>query len=652
MTATSTATSSTSTTATAPLTGPALLTHHAEHSRGLVDAVTRAGYLRPDGRPSFTAYYEALLAANALGAPQHWQAAAAPDAWHGPCHRSAAPERLALVIITDPAGQQIGASIPASIPANGWSDEDTYSAAEQQISDHAATYADAAQGPDAFPLTVTLHDRSGPVELFTIDATGTHQDALGEGLSRCERCGAIHDTDGGQTVYDNEGNPEQWCEDCADNHATTCDSCGDHYRSADLTRTGDNNEVCPQCIEEHYATCSDCGDLHTHDDCRTVDDCDTVCIHCIDSGNGDRYHYHDGEGWYSEPPEADDDDDHQGPSGQMRRYGYHTDANDILNHDIPQTGHTFGAELEYKGNPDDWQAIAIACRNRAILTNDSTVAGELVSAALTAGPIRRWLSATTAALAGSRNDTATGYHIHTDRRALTPWSWYTLAHYCAQHASTLETIAGRPSNQWSDLQSLPAHDWPTFARSWRSRCWPTRYAGLNFYKGPTVEWRLCRATKTPARALARFAMVQRMMAIGRLKPSQRPGSEAELRGWLAQDRYIREVTGWQPGEFNYRVAMQQPEHLGDQPPAAPSAEQIERSRVELRRLEADLNLTEQLRYNARRQYADSTHGSDSPYTMGAYARFEHYRTEADRISREARTARQHLEGLETLASLT
>jgi hypothetical protein len=143
-----------------------------------------------------------------------------------------------------------------------------------------------------------------------------------------------------------------------------------------------------------------------------------------------------------------------------------------------------------------------------------------------------------------------------------------------------------------------------------------------------------------------------MVAIGRLKPSQRPGSEAELRGWLAQDRYIREVTGWEPGEFNYRAAMQQPEHQGDQPPAAPSAEQIERLRVKLRRLEADLNLTEQLRYNARRQYADSTHGSDSPYTMGAYARFEHYRTEADRISREARTARQHLEGLETLASLT
>jgi hypothetical protein len=147
-------------------------------------------------------------------------------------------------------------------------------------------------------------------------------------------------------------------------------------------------------------------------------------------------------------------------------------------------------------------------------------------------------------------------------------------------------------------------------------------------------------------------MVQRMMAIGRLKPSQRPGSEAELRGWLAQDRYIQEVTGWQVGAFNYRAAMQQPEHQGDHPPAAPTVEQIEALRVELRRLEADQRLTEQLRYNARRQYADTPYGVETPYTRDALARFEYYRTEADRISREARTARQNLDAAETLASLT
>ena len=635
----------------APITGSALITHHAEHSDATrADAVTRAGYLRPDGHPSFTAYYEALLVANDLGSPAAWLAAARPEAWHGPSHTNAAPERFALLTITDANGQPIGATLPVAIDRHGWSDEDTYASAESLITDHADHYANAAQGPDQFPLLVTLRDRSGLVELFTIDADGSHADALGDGLSRCERCGCIHDTDDGETVNDADGDPAHWCQSCADDHATACDYCSDHYETRALTRTGDGDDVCPHCIDEHYATCSDCGDLHAHDDTHTVDDCDTVCRHCIDSGNGDRYHYHEGHGWSTEPPKSDDDDDdHQGLSaGTMRRYGYHTDANDILNHTIPQTGHTYGAELEYKGNPSDWEAIASACRNRAILTNDSTVSGELVSAALTAGPIRRWLAATAAALAGSHNDTATGYHIHTDRRALSPWSWYTLAHYCAQHAATLEAIAGRPSNQWSNLQSLPAPDWPTFARSWKSRCWPTRYAGLNFYKGPTVEWRLCRATKTPARALARFGMVQRLMAIGRLKPSQRPGSEAELRGWLAQDRYIREITGWEPGAWNYRMALQQPEHQRDQPPAAPSVEQIMSLRVKLRRLEADHRLTEQLRYNARLQVSHP----EPIYATDAMARFEHYRTEADRISREVRTARQDLDAAETLASLT
>jgi hypothetical protein len=143
-------------------------------------------------------------------------------------------------------------------------------------------------------------------------------------------------------------------------------------------------------------------------------------------------------------------------------------------------------------------------------------------------------------------------------------------------------------------------------------------------------------------------MVQRMMALGRLKPSQRPQTTAELRNWLAQDRYIQEITGWEAGAFNYRAALQQPEVQGDQPPAAPKPEEVEALRVELRRLEADHRLTEQLRYNARLQVSHP----EPIYATDAMARFEHYRTEADRISREVRTARQHLDAAETLASLT
>jgi hypothetical protein len=142
-------------------------------------------------------------------------------------------------------------------------------------------------------------------------------------------------------------------------------------------------------------------------------------------------------------------------------------------------------------------------------------------------------------------------------------------------------------------------------------------------------------------------MVQRMIALGRLTPSQRPQTTAELRGWLAQDRHIQEITGWEAGAFNYRAALQQPEAQGDQPPAAPKPEEVEALRVELRRLEADHRLTEQLRYNARLQVSHP----EPIYATDAMARFDHYRTEADRISRQVRTARQNLDAAETLTSL-
>ena len=485
------------------------------------------------------------------------------------------------------------------------------------------------------------------------------EDQLGEGLARCEHCNAIHETDSGHTVQTRTTNgwsfnAELWCESCIDDHATECENCNEYYPTAELHHTGDNEQVCPPCIDEHYSTCSDCGDLHRNDDCHTVNNEETVCRHCIDNGSGDRYHYHDGEGWSTEPPEDEDEDDndeHQGPDG-MTRHRYHADANDKLGHTIANTGQTYGAELEYKGNPHDWPAIAAACRNRAILTDDSTVSGELVSAALTAGELRRYLVAVTAALTGTHNDTATGLHVHTDRRALTPWQWYTLSHYAKTHANTLETIAGRPANQWSNLESLPAPDWPTFTRYWSARSWPSRYSGINFSKGPTVEWRICRATKTPKRALARFGMIQRLTALGRLTPSQRPQTSAELRGWLAQDRYIASVTGWEPGAFNYRAAMMQPAALGDQPPAAPSAEKVESLRVKLRSLDADYGLTDQLRYNARRQYGASPYGPESTYARDALARFNHYERQASLISCQCRSVRRQLNDAETLTSLS
>lgn len=673
-----TATSTTSTTP-ARLTGFDLIAHHDRNSSGNRTAtVLAAGYRHPNGRPAFTDYYSALLHAQGRSAnaqqvaaqlaASHEHAAADPAAWHG--HTYGAPERFALLIITTTSGEQIGATLTAPVSELGYSDGTTYSTAEQLVNSHASHYVSAAQGPDDFPLTVTLHDRQGPIQLFAIepgsewqrsDGTTTTDapiitDAFGDGISRCDRCGQIHDEDDGSTVTTQNRRGywevEQWCGDCAEDHATSCNDCGTVTDNRHIHRTGDNEEVCGDCIDNSYSTCDDCGELHHDEDLRTVDQSETVCRHCIDAGDGTRYHWHQDAGeWSTTPPDDDDDDDeHQGP-GTMRRYGYHTDANQTIGHNIPDTGHTYGFELEYKGSPNDWQAVAAACDHRAILTNDSTVSGELVSIAHTAGTIRRTLAALATALAGTHNDTATGLHIHIDRRALTPWQWFTLSHYCARHSSTLEAIAGRHSNQWSDLKKLPATNWTDFARNWRSKCWPTRYAGFNLSKGPTVEMRFCRATKTPARALARFGMVQRLVSLGRLAPSQRPKSEAELKGWLAQDRWIREVTGWDVGPFNYRAALHQPEHQGDQQPEPPTVEQVDKLRSAWLQIERELSATEARQNHARRQVVNWTHDQGNAYRIDAETRLEYYRNERGRLMLDSREARQELEQAETLRRL-
>jgi hypothetical protein len=249
----------------------------------------------------------------------------------------------------------------------------------------------------------------------------------------------------------------------------------------------------------------------------------------------------------------------------MRRYGYHrVEANSALGRRIPHIPATYGAEVEYKGEPSDWEAVAEACEGRAILSDDSTVSGELVSAAMGAGEMRRFLSDAAAALAGSRNDEATGLHFHVGRQALTPWQWFRLTHYTKRHRPTLAAIAGRDSARWGSFDSVTGDSWERFVSVWRN-CDGDRYDGWSFRRN-TVELRCCRSSKTPFRILARFAMLQRLVAIGRLPDSAKPDS-FQLQGWLARDENIRRLTGWEVGPWSYHEAQQLPAQADDLSPA-------------------------------------------------------------------------------------
>ena len=567
------------TTTTAPrLIGAALLTHYAMGQRmelARSEIVRRAGYTstRDDGteRLYFTEFYGAILEAqrNPRSIPADWKAQPAGTI-------GATPRMLAW--IATPNGEPIGPGL--SIPTDRQSsrdtgnsyDERTLGIVRQWADDHAAEilaavpFDDAAQGPAAVVMisdaegTETLLEvwrrqwigPAGPVVVWNVAAA----DTLPAGIEICAHCGALT-TEGESETVDGE----TACSACHED-ATPCAECGERFTSDEMTETADGDNVCSDCLSENYTRCSISDEWHPNGE--TVDIYGggvwyngarhsvisrTEAERLMDSG----YLWFDQDGDYTaEEPEPDDDNEHQGdgPAG-CRQYGYHTDPHDVLNIDKPNTKHRHGAELEYKGAHPCGYNLSEAMGHAAILTADSTVTGEVVTACLTMGELRRRLATIAEALAGTRNDSTTGLHLHTDRQALTPWQWWGLIRYTQTHADTLSAIAGRDCTTYGSFRHTVAQDWPSFANAWRNSNGP-RYVGWNITPH-TVELRACRASKTPWRILARLAMLQRLIAIGRLPDSVKPNAD-ELMGWLAQDPNIQRQTGWEANTWSYRTA--------------------------------------------------------------------------------------------------
>lgn len=554
------------TAATAPLVGAALLDLvETMRGQGATAQAIAAGYGPAPGRttPQFTAFYEAQLEAR--------NGAAGCSGWH---HRIRSP--FALLTLHTVTGEPVPfASLPIQASAGGHTGADDWSAALDWLEEHRHAIAGANHGQET---RARLLDRDGCNDFATISPTGRVD--LCSCWIVCDRCGAIEWRDSAQEV-----DGETWCESCTDDHASTCDCCGESFPSNDLERVAGGDSVCSGCIDDGYSWCHHCEEWHPDADMRRLYDSsanlvEDACVDCISyhTERGNWSFDRDGdarncERWEYDCDDSDDDDDDQpqGP-GTMPRHRYHTDPHARLGLDPMDTGHAWGVEMEYKGDPDNWEAVAAACKERAILTDDGTVSGELVTVAMGAGEIRRWLAAVTDALAGSRNDRDTGMHVHTDRRQLQPWQWFRLAHYCKQHSATLAVVGGRTGTNYQCWERLQFDDWAGFAQLWKNGGNENRrYVGLRF-TSKTVEFRCNRATKTPARALARFSMVQRLVAIGRLPDSAKPNSE-QLKGWLAQCPYIRAETGWNPGPWSLTEALKVQPVAADLPPwMQPNAE--------------------------------------------------------------------------------
>lgn len=380
-------------------------------------------------------------------------------------------------------------------------------------------------------------------------------DSLPPGIIECAECGTL-------TTEGEEGtvNGAPACTVCVE-ESHTCPDCNEQFTAESLTETT-SGDVCGDCLQsyfhcpviEEYVSQEDrveifgggvwhCGRVHTT---LSRDGAERLLQ------DGDLWLDYDGDFTADQGNDAnasdDGDDSDQGPG---HKYGYHTDANSTLGHTMPRTKYRHGAELEYKGQNPDRYELARAMGNHAILTEDGTVSGEIVSVCLTIGQLRKRMATIASALHVTRNDAKTGLHLHTDRRALTPYQWYRLTRYTEQHADLLSIIAGRNDHEFGSLDNVVAKDWPRFAQVWKQSN-GARYVGWNFTP-KTVEFRCCRASKNPTRILARIGMLQRLLAIGRLPDSAKPNA-TELRGWMAQDRHIRETTGWEVNDWSYRTA--------------------------------------------------------------------------------------------------
>jgi hypothetical protein len=562
--------------AVAPLVGAALLAHrHAARlaNWGTAQIASTAGYVTA-GRVNFTAFYEACLeAAEAQDNPQGFRP------WR---ERNRRP--MALLTLTVDGEPLPFPSFAMEAGSDNETAADEWNGALAWLREWRQEIAQAAEGFPPGAIEATLTDRHGSHRFATINSY-TQGVALTNLWIECDHCSDVEWADDAHEVGD-----ETWCDECHGSHSVRCDGCGEYFAAGDLTTVAGGNEICSGCLDD-YQRCPECNELQPSDGFRALythggQHVGHACAECVENNLASGAWCIDEDGDIVRDQERSE-------CGGMEFHSYHTEPHTTLKTEPLDTGRAYGVEMEFNGRPSSDTALAKACDGFAILTEDGTVSGELVTVAAGAGEINQWLRRTCEALEGTRNTDGAGMHIHCDRRHLQPWQWFRLAHYCRTHKTTLETVGGRGETHYQGWDRLASRSWAGFAQIWKGRTQAsTRYLGLRV-TSKTVEFRCCRATKNTTRALARFALIRRLIALGKIPDSLKPRSEYDLKGYLAQDPYIQKVTGWEPGEYNYRQAINSAPELGDLAPWQ-QAESTEKAALLRIRLEVQRRLLEYL----------------------------------------------------------
>ncbi len=277
-------------------------------------------------------------------------------------------------------------------------------------------------------------------------------------LNYCDRCGDGTESD--LLTVDRGRSSGEWCQDCVDNHAFTCDDCGETFdNNSGCGCNAQGNAVCESCSGDYF-TCDDCGDTFSNEDYGS----DGVCSGCEET-----------------------------ESGTIRDY-----SADVSTSPIGKGPHYFGVELEVEVQSSEdrdsvAEDVASDIGDFGILKSDGSLDNgfEIVTRPASMDEQRkRWapfFQSDRSAMRSFKTSTC-GLHVHCSRKPLTDLTVAKVVCFTnAEHNRRfLEVIAGRASGHWAEYHAKKLGE--------GAKCNATRYEAVNLQNHATLEFRIFKGT--------------------------------------------------------------------------------------------------------------------------------------------------------------
>lgn len=261
---------------------------------------------------------------------------------------------------------------------------------------------------------------------------------------------------------------EEWCADCVESDAVTCDGCG-NLVSDDETTSDDTENFCPQCMEERFR-CDDCDSIFPHDSANSINDgdrcvCDycyrqyRACANCGCLGLRDDMYYRDD--WYCSDCDPGDSDDEE--SDWIHPYSHKP-----LPHFHGKGPRYFGVELEVEVMNEHYvddcaQRVQDYFDDFAYLKSDGSLTRgfEIVthpaSLEYHRGVWGDFYTPRTCKGLKSFQTTTCGLHVHISRAAATTLTWSKFVSFISEpsHQRITEKIAMRSNSAWCTYFKKP-----------------------------------------------------------------------------------------------------------------------------------------------------------------------------------------------------